>query len=1189
MGTGKYRITKIARDWDENKKRIILKRIVSDGEVKYVNENDNVDIDITETYYRILSNNKAKFLGSMEQFIFKVNKMKRNIKNNCVIIKDYTEEEYEKFEEKCYKIFKKSIIVKEQGKDVEKEKICRNFYKDEREIMKKRLKEAKNFNNIIFKICSEIFKLEYINYTDEKLYKIFQNEIKVKDVKNLKEAFKQQEKGLETDKLLAISFNKKRNNILLEFIQQITKQEFKNQKELENWFSHSGEKYCKEIFKIYSNISQKEKYSKLLGHRNKSIASISEKKETLQRRLKLGNYSNYNLRKYYQKDYKEEAIKELKDKNKEELEREIEELIKKNYKIDKLCDEISNLEFSFVESKKENKDKMSEIIVKIKEHYKKNVNVEEELKNKEKYILSLIHNYVKGRYRKCLELQQKENVDFENLEKRIKEIFDSNEVTKKLKKSIINKVNSYKIFEMKFQNPNIESSDDLEILKAEETFLNKLSTAVSKVGYTLNILLDTRTTSKKMNKKKIKNPDILAGYNVTIELLPYCSFEILYSVYPEIKKDIELLKGMVLFIQEFRQKILHPSQLLGSNVKKSISIKEKDTIVKIHEDNKDNEKWEMYNKEKIRSYFEDILEKIPDYFIEKYESNNVFNIYRDFGVKIMEVVKNFNFKENNTIDYLFPKFHKIYKRMCKSENIDDRQNGARKYLLQTIYYYYFQYKIENDKNDMFKYLNLYRNKIKAKKISYSYIIDNKDVNNKNIEILYRNIQREGMLNNRLSQMNKEWIEFIVVQFSEFLTNKKLNWILDNLSEYKKKEKLDANDKNRLLKILKQKMNKKITYSNDSYAFISLAQFLDLKEISNLIHDIKKFVQFREKNISKYKTEKNKLYIEELRKISYILKVMLEHKERVIQKHYLESYNEDISIMYGKDIEKKDIKDIEIKIKNKNKEVINQPLYKSGNDENSSWIVLYGIEQAKRNGTFKFFEGFFNSNEDIKLCKENIKKYEELYNEKEENQKKVDEYISSERNSYIEKVNNNINIEKTNNNKQLFYYYKNMIYGDGLKKGYDFINDIYSHYLSWAYRIERDCKIYKIKEYENKKNFNEYKFKEYKSIKNFRNEIAHFNYFQKTNKSLLELLNNFYDIFDYNLKYQRDVQKVINNIFEKYQVIREDGGPVIFYCKIEKKLKLSENIIPKKHSKYPEIKLIHEKYVEFFKKLFEYKK
>ena len=1165
MGSGKYRITKIARKWDKNEnwEKIILKRIVGNKKIKYVNENNNKDVDITDTYYSILSKNNSKFLGSEEQFIFKVNKMKRNIKNDCVIIKDYTEEEFEKFDKKIF--FSRKIKVNNE----DREKICRNFYEDEREIMKKRLEEAKNFNNIIFNICNKIFKLEYIDYTDEKVYEIFQKEIKFEDIKNLKEAFKQQENGLETDKLLTISFNKKRSNVLLEFIQQIVKQNFENEKELENWFSHDGEKYCKEIFKIYSNMSQKEKYSKLLGHNDKSIASNSEKRETLQRRLKLGDYSKYDLKKYYQKDYKEEAIKELEDKSKEELEKEVEEIIKKNYKIDKLCDEISNLEFSFVDSKKENKDKMSEIIVKIKEHYKNNVNVEEELENKEKYILSVIHNYIKGRYRKCLELQQKENVDFENLGKRIKEIFDSNKVTEKLKKSILNKVNNYKIFETKFQNPNIESSDDLEILKAEETFLNKLSTAVSKVGYILNILLEIHFRN-----------DILQDYNQVEKLWKSDSFQKICAIYPEINNDEKLLKGMIYFIQGLRQQVLHPKILWEKqNIYNAENIKEKEKIVSVRLQNEG----EAYNKKGIQNYFENVLKKIPDYFIEKYESSNVFNIYRNFVDKIMEVVKNFNFKENNTIDYLFPKFHKIYKRMCKLENIDDRQNGARKYLLQIIYYYYFQYEIENDKNNISKYLNLYRNKIKVKKISYSYITDNKAVNNKNIEILYRNIQREGMLNNKLSQMNKEWIEFIVVQFSEFLTNKKLNWILDNLSEYKKKEKLDENDKNRLLKILKQKMNKKIIYSNDSYAFISLAQFLDLKEISNLIHDIKKFIQFREKNVSKYKPEKNKLYIKELRKVLYILKVMLEHKERVIQKHYLESYDENISIIYGKDIERKDIKDIKIKIKNENQEIINQPLYKSGNDENSSWIVLYGIEQAKRNGTFKFFEGFFNLNDDIKLCKENIEKYEELYNEKEENQRKVDEYISSEENNNIDEI------KEINNNKQLFYYYKNMIYGDGLKKGYDFINDIYSHYLSWAYRVERDCKIYKIKEYENKKNFNEYKFKEYKSIKNFRNEIAHFNYFQKTNKSLLELLNDFYDIFDYNLKYQRDVQNVINNIFEKYQIVRKDGGPVVFYCKTDKKLKLSENLVPKKHSKYPEIKLIHEKYVMFFRKLFEYKK
>ena len=351
----------------------------------------------------------------------------------------------------------------------------------------------------------------------------------------------------------------------------------------------------------------------------------------------------------------------------------------------------------------------------------------------------------------------------------------------------------------------------------------------------------------------------------------------IYKVYPELEKNEKLLQGMIHFIQGLRQQSLHPKILWNfetknlkpeklERLKEKKNIKMRDCVV--HEDNLDKKE---KNEVEIKKYFEKIEEKLPDYFIEKYESNNVFNIYRNFVDKIMEVVKNFNFKENNTIDYLFPKFHKIYKKMCKlenimckSENIDDRQNGARKYLLQTIYYYYFQYEIENNKNNIFKY---YRNKIKT---------------DKNIEILYRNIQREGMLNNRLSQMNNEWIEFIVVQFSEFLTNKKLNWILDDLSEYKKKEKLDNSDKDKLREMLKLKMNKKLIYSNDSYVFISLAQFLDLKEISNLIHDIKKFIQFRKKNVSKYKPEKNKLYIEELKKILYILKVMLEHKERVIQ-------------------------------------------------------------------------------------------------------------------------------------------------------------------------------------------------------------------------------------------------------------------------------------------------------------------
>ena len=86
-------------------------------------------------------------------------------------------------------------------------------------------------------------------------------------------------------------------------------------------------------------------------------------------------------------------------------------------------------------------------------------------------------------------------------------------------------------------------------------------------------------------------------------------------------------------------------------------------------------------------------------------------------------------------------------------------------------------------------------------------------------------------------------------------------------------------------------------------------------------------------------------------------------------------------------------------------------------------------------------------------------------------------------------------------------------------------------------------------------------------------------------NILDKIQNYLQDFFLN----KQKAEKISDIFEKYQVIREDGGPVIFYCKIDKKLKLSENIIPKKHLKCSKIKLIHEKYVEFFRKLFEYKK
>lgn len=1188
MGTGKYRITKIPREWELNDRKITLKRVIRDHKVEYVDEEEN-SIDITNDYYKIISKNNSNFLGTSEQFIFKVNKMERNIENDCIIMGKYSEEKKKEILEKYEKICIKKIEVEISKKKKVVKYICRNFYENEKDILEKRLDISKKINKMFYNICKDMYDLKYKDYSEEKIYEIFQNKIELETLIELKEAFKQQEKGLETDRLLAISFNKKRSNILLKFIQEITKQDFENKERLKNWFSDGGKKYCKEIFRIYSEMSQKKKYSKLLGYKNKNISSIFDKKKTLQRRLKLGKYSKYDLKKYYQKDYKQKAIKELSEqKNLKEIKKYIDEIIDNKYKLKKLCERIESL--------LENFNDISIIIFQIKEHYRENVNKEEKIeKNEEKYILSQIHSYMKGRYKKILNITKNEKLNENNVKEKIREVFNYEELKRKTEKSIVNKINNYKIFKIKIENSNINSSDDLEILKAEETFLSKISTAISKVGYILNILLENKDEDIFEIKNAVhnlwKNPEIK---NIVSKI---------YKLYPELKsQDDMLLKGMIFYIQGIRQQVLHPDKLSiktkdqNGIIKIQHLIKEKENVIKDFEGKIKNNQFRdrSYNEEGIKKYFEKIKDEMPEYMIEKYESNGVFNIYRNNINDIGNLINNFDYG-NNKCSYIFPKFYKIYKKMNLDDSLDEVQKNARKYLLQMIYYNYFQYQSEISFETRL-YEEFIRNQENGKKkLESSYIIKkinmDTDTNNIEIEVLYKDIQKSEKTGKKL---NVEWIEFIRFGFEKFLVDKKLEWINEKKLKYDKNNKLDKRDKDNLTQILSQKLeyreledilfpktNISPNDSNFDYtmisfnnlcAFISITQFLDLREISNLIHDIKKYIQFREEKSSRYGIEVNKKYIKELNNIQTILKIMLEHKDRLTKKSYLESYEEEISIIFD-NIPKKDIKDLKIEIKNKNNEIVEQSIYREGKEESNSWIMLYGIEQAKRNGTFEFFKDFFSTSK-IQLVKCDIEKYKDLYNSRVNDQDIIDKYIRN--NGNLEELCDTleIDIRCVNENNLKYQYYKSMINGDILKRGYDFINDIYSHYLDWIRKIERDAEVYRVKNIIEKK---------------LRHPIAHFDYFKKTDKSLLEFLNGFYEEFDYSIKYQRDLQNVINNIFEKYQVVREDGGPVVYFDKNENKLKISDNLVPKRHGKYPKIKLIHEKYVEFFKKLFEYKK
>ena len=87
----------------------------------------------------IISKNNSKFLGTAEQFIFKVNKMERSIENNCIIMGKYSEEKKKEILEKYEKICIKKIEIEISRKKKVVKYICRDFYENEKNISEKRL------------------------------------------------------------------------------------------------------------------------------------------------------------------------------------------------------------------------------------------------------------------------------------------------------------------------------------------------------------------------------------------------------------------------------------------------------------------------------------------------------------------------------------------------------------------------------------------------------------------------------------------------------------------------------------------------------------------------------------------------------------------------------------------------------------------------------------------------------------------------------------------------------------------------------------------------------------------------------------------------------------------------------------------------------------------------------------------
>ena len=709
MSSGKYRITKIKRKWNgEYGESFALERIIKDKKVKLIIKDKGREIDnekITQVYFDLVTNTKThvNFSGSENSYVFKTSQMKKSIEEDCVIIKSYDETAFQELQKK-YEVKKKKITYEKESK----EKIIREFYENEKEIWQERVEISSKINTFFYDLCRTIFFIAKNNeiFEKEKCLKHFKIEkggFSYEDIREFKLAFKQQtETSLSPEKLISRMFNSKRSIIVKDFFVEIYKSNISDEISKTKWLKEEGIKFLEKIYNEYVNqIKYKERENKF---KHKSNGVDADRKKRLEQQLRVSKNQEYDINKYYQNSDRLEGIKNLSILEENNLCDKINSIIQKyNLKeLEKSIKEDNTIILS--ENLEQRESEITKFIVKIKEHYT-NIVVKEienegyNLKNEDKLLLQWIHQYVKGRYNKCKNLiiiNKTEAIDCKNL-------FEKEELNKKIKKSILNKIRSYKEFEKRKDiHNNIKTSFDLELLKANETFVSKIGTAVSKVGFVLNIQLYT--------EGQLKNPlqgppDILASPKKIGEVeedsklgIMKSQMSVFHELYPEFDKEDNLVRQLILFVQRLRHQIAHYQQSLRPMNQIKIG---KYNGKEYYETGIS----EYRNFDEIKTYYEKIINKMPEYFIEKYKSNNVFNILRGNETEIVSLVNKFNFSMANNSS-IFPKFYKIYMKLNENfkNSEEEIKKGAHKYILQTIYYNFFHYSVVSSQPAFLLYL-----------------------------------------------------------------------------------------------------------------------------------------------------------------------------------------------------------------------------------------------------------------------------------------------------------------------------------------------------------------------------------------------------------------------------------------------------------------------------------------------------
>lgn len=1205
MASGKYRITKIKRDWDgkKNGKQTIPK------------------IKLT----RIREGNSILFFDEKNE--------KREVgKNYCDLFKTSHKAGYIKFENNR-KGGSDNFIFKQE--------------KDSQNI------EIDNINTVLFNLCRE--NLDRV----KDISKFTMSFITIESLKELGENISTSLTASELEQLLKKQLKKKQINIKLLvrmfFETNVNKKVDMIEKNRDEIYH-----FLKQF--IYWDLDEKKTKGERTKYKEKQYFKEYMKKNVIQNRIYATNF------KYDESKTKATYLKYY--IGSEDI------AIKKNkcfgyYDISKLCEKVQGLELPEII---ENQAQLSPLVDVVKNHYKSVVVLNvgtNKLTDTEKYILSAMHDYVKGRYRKFIDLLWK-NSKVQSRVKPItvvdvKSVFVVEHLTQKMVKALDNKQYTTPLNEGKL-NYHVElirraqsiiideskiTSVDYEYLKAKEAFLSKVATTVSMAGYTLSSNLDVGF-------------DFLGGKNKFIKWK---------------EQTLEISEKNKVFNEKIAMPFL-TSNTIFSNGNDNDDIKEfLSTIIdlRLHAAHYKLNMIELMNKElngHTKHYISEVIGEMGTIYLESLMSNNVINCYHEEDIYTFVEQNSFTISENS---FYYPNFEKIYQEfektamtqelsymeqlqdisnyrytligdVCKKEEKTEaekltasQKRQALKFILQELYYDVFmQSSVSID-----KYKELYQQNNDT-----DILIENYSENS-TVRSLRGVIQSvAGINSHRVQKLNQKWIHFITANFIAFLENEKYQWIFNDITYDERKIFADENS---IVEMVHTKYKEQILIDKLKGlegSFIATATLVDRKEVAHLSHDIKKFVQFCQDLKTKCKnyqlnaqllSEYTDEFETHMKQVIQILEIIIKVKDR----------DENIRISYpNQQLEDNlqiltnfPINDANIQIKGNEDTVQEYNLFK----DEKHYHNLKGINRVGKYGTFTFLKAYFDAKSKYKFSKTDLEIIKNNYNESEKLNNKYNDFLEkfnrtvkgmSKTEKYIEARNI---IEQDTHELHAMYceakiaheaylsytYAQSKYKGEQLNRAHHFVMDVYGHFLAWATRWERDV-LYMLQTDKYKSevadisvsSINEIFMKTMKKISTSNNDvfqtelfqksnnksksyevrknIAHFNYFSGCNNfndSLLEICNDFYKLFSYNTKYQRDVQTVMNNIFEKYGVVatNSDGTKApILKCKngvlkISNKKNDNIEVGPKSHIYFPEFKLVHENQVEMLKKLFEYKK